>query len=462
MPTVRSLAFLLSVLLVARAGATTEPSPLALRLVAEGARLRLEVTNRSDQGLPVSLEVSGPARRGLGSWTDSVELGAGATIHQEVGPAPGGRGTWVRARAWIRGTSAYVETRLFAGPDGPQDLASWLAGRTGLLVGQEPIERPGEVGTVSGRLAFTDSKGQLRPLARAKVTVGGAAVESGPDGSFSLGGVTPGKVRVTVALECAHWSIHGAGEAASYRYVGPEFELPADAGAELGELQLPAGDPVSEAAWIHGIASQAADFLAAQGGDLGWWDHLPIEWPADGDYYGWGTLHITQAHQWDVVGHELGHAVYFAASSFAGGGGSHKIDECYTQGLALSEGWASFFSAAVQLDRADPDAKFEFMVPRRAPIRVEHVPADVCAGEKNEWRTASMLWDLYDTHEDGEDRLALDWNAAGWSLMRSGTRIKGPLAMLAALEATMDPDTKGLADRVARQNRVRLTEAPGR
>lgn len=46
-------------------------------------------------------------------------------------------------------------------------------------------------------------------------------------------------------------------------------------------------------------------------------------------------------------------------------------------------------------------------MPRRAPVRIENTPADVCAGNRNEWRVASVLWDVYDTHGDGADQLSL-------------------------------------------------------
>jgi hypothetical protein len=95
------------------------------------------------------------------------------------------------------------------------------------------------------------------------------------------------------------------------------------------------------------------------------------------------------------------------------GGGQHKIDECYSTEMALSEGWASFFSAWVSIDLKDPDAKFEYMVPRRAPIQIENIPSDVCRGETNEWRVSSFFWDLVDLHMDGEtaeESFARAWN----------------------------------------------------
>jgi hypothetical protein len=98
----------------------------------------------------------------------------------------------------------------------------------------------------------------------------------------------------------------------------------------------------------------------------------------------------------------MGHAIYDQALIGHFGGGSHKIDECYSSAMALSEGWASFFAGWTHVDLKDTDAKFEYLVPRRAPIRFENVPSDVCGKSTNEWRVTSFFWDLIDVNADGE------------------------------------------------------------
>ncbi|OUR93468.1 hypothetical protein A9Q84_18515 [Halobacteriovorax marinus] len=129
---------------------------------------------------------------------------------------------------------------------------------------------------------------------------------------------------------------------------------------------------------------------------------MGIIYPASGDYYN-GRVNVTQGYQWDVVGHEIGHSIYSESRIGRSQGGRHRIDECYTKTLAFSEGWASFFSAWVSVDLNDPDAKFRYMVQRRAPLEIEHVPADVCYGPTNEWRVYSFLWDLIDLNNDNEN-----------------------------------------------------------
>jgi hypothetical protein len=71
------------------------------------------------------------------------------------------------------------------------------------------------------------------------------------------------------------------------------------------------------------------------------------------------------------------------------------------------------------------------MVPRRAPIRFENIPGDVCKGENNEWRVTGFFWDLVDLHQDGEtmsESFARLWNA----LM--GTRVSSASEAMLKLE----------------------------
>ena len=158
-----------------------------------------------------------------------------------------------------------------------------------------------------------------------------------------------------------------------------------------------------QALGIWQVAYQAKTRLRDTVGLDFWTFPLSFHFPASGDYYSHnGNLHISRGDHWDVVAHEMGHAIYDLANIGAWGGGQHYIDRCYSFAMALSEGWASYFASFVMNDRSDPDAKFEFMVPRRAPIQIENVPEDVCREPTNEWRVTSFLWDLYDLNTDDE------------------------------------------------------------
>ena len=163
------------------------------------------------------------------------------------------------------------------------------------------------------------------------------------------------------------------------------------------------GTKEGEVISIYNIAKKAVVKLTESGIIDFWKRQITIKWPSNGDYYNWNTVNVTKGYQWDVVGHELGHAIYDQAKLGRMGGGSHKIDQCYTKALALSEGWASYFSAWLSVSLTDKDAKFEYLVPRRAPIRFENIPSDVCAGQTNEWRVTGFLWDIIDQSNDGEE-----------------------------------------------------------
>lgn len=148
---------------------------------------------------------------------------------------------------------------------------------------------------------------------------------------------------------------------------------------------------------------QRAIYTLAQVSDLKFWSRpIDFNFPSDGDYYTNDQVNLTAGHHWDIVSHEMGHAIYDQAVIGQFGGGAHKIDECYSNAMAISEGWASFFAAWVHVDLRDKDAKFEYLVPRRAPIRFENVPSDVCPKSTNEWRVTSFFWDLIDANQDGE------------------------------------------------------------
>ncbi len=185
--------------------------------------------------------------------------------------------------------------------------------------------------------------------------------------------------------------------------------------------------PAGELAGVWNTATTAEQKMT-NGGIINLWKrNITIIFPANGDYYSGDKVRVTKGYQWDVVGHEIGHAIYDQAKMGSFGGGSHRIDECYSEALALSEGWASYFSAWLKIDRSDADAKFEYMVPRRAPLRIENIPADVCQGPRNEWRVTGFLWDVLDLNDDEEQvdqTFAKIWQATAEKRSRNIEQMK--------------------------------------
>lgn len=271
----------------------------------------------------------------------------------------------------------------------------------------KPVQRVQRAGlSVSGRLVYTDRLGAVQPgaIATASLFQGERKIASAltdSDGRWQLDAPAPGKYSVRYSFDNPRWRIN------NYSWQGPEADV--QSATDLGETGLQPGTQNGQAAWIHDVYLKSLALFEREGVPLDWWKRqISTVWPGSGDFYTSYTVNLTGAEQWDVNGHEIGHAVYHQALNARSQGGSHKIDECYSPTLALSEGFATFFSGAVHLRKDDPDAHFDkFLVPRRAPIRIENVPEDVCKGQRNEWRVASAFWEAYDTHADGADQLSI-------------------------------------------------------
>jgi hypothetical protein len=307
-------------------------------------------------------------------------------------------------------------------------LAQGLVFRTQIIApmtGRSVLPSKGPNPSITGVLRYPDFSGKLIPAANVTVHIetkglmGSKAVASVvTDASGRWTADVPadmaGKaVNVSYELGNKYWTIN------KYRWAGAAIEALQPVN-DTGERTLMPDSENGQAALIHQIWNRALATFEKEGIPLDWWSkRIGTNWPASGDFYSMGTVNLTDAKQWDVNGHEIGHSMFFAAFNSAGGGGQHKIDECYGADLAWSEGFASFFSGVISVGRNDPDAKFEYMVPRRKPIRLENVPADVCEGHTNEWRVSAALWDVYDTHDDGTDHVAVDFKTIWGALVRT-------------------------------------------
>ncbi|PIQ27415.1 hypothetical protein COW36_22705 [bacterium (Candidatus Blackallbacteria) CG17_big_fil_post_rev_8_21_14_2_50_48_46] len=257
-----------------------------------------------------------------------------------------------------------------------------------------------------GQFKYYDLQAQLIPAANATVSLyqGSRAVAQAitdAEGHWSLIAPAPGAYQIRYSFANPRWSIE------RYSWEGPSLQV--QNALDTGVYALEKGTKNSEVGLIHEVYNRALRLFSREQMDLSWWKtRIKTIWPGSGDYYSYYTVNLTGAQQWDVNGHEIGHAIYDQALNANSTGGQHKIDECYNGTLAFSEGFATFFSGAVQLERNAQDAHFgSSLVPRRAPIRIENTPSDVCPGNRNEWRVASVIWDLYDTHEDQADHLNL-------------------------------------------------------
>lgn len=311
---------------------------------------------------------------------------------------------------------------------------------------------------VTGRAVILDENGAAVPARGARVALeDGPPTPVGADGRFSIptAGRT-GAAKLRLSLDNERWRFE-TNDGGHYEWQAA-VEL-GPGGADLGDVAPFNGTENAKLGVLHLNYLRAVDFLEREA-DAKWWDkQLLVRIPGQADYFEpWNfALELTNAEAWDVDLHELGHAVMNGAMRTAPAGGEHYIDRCYSPALAWSEGWATFFAAAVRLRRDDPDARMgEHMVPRRAPIRIENVPADVCQGAGSEWRVSAALWDLYDSHVDGGDSAALGFLKL-WQGIRSG-RTDG----IAAVWSLLEPRLGGAERENARASLVYNTVVPER
>lgn len=319
---------------------------------------------------------------------------------------------------------------------------------------------------VVGRLLADDLSGVRSPLAYATVEALGsgnkvvAATTTDAAGNFSLD-IDPKfqRIGLTLSYRLANqfWDIE------KYRWEGAPFT--AGSGVDLGEVGLVRGTANAEAAWIHEIGVRYLKTFQREGVSLAFWKaRIGITWPGSADYYSFGQVNMTQAKQWDVNGHEMGHAISDQGLNMRFGGGQHYIDRCYDETIAFSEGVASYLGLAVSVPSDAPNASFEFMVPRRAPLRYENVPDEkdpehpdapaVCRGPGNEWRAGAALWDLYDRNADGTDQVAIPFSTI-WSAMAKGNgkpAIRSVLDAYKFVSEKVDPAVRSGMTGAAAQN----------
>lgn len=313
---------------------------------------------------------------------------------------------------------------------------------------------------VSGIVNYPDDKGKLKEGRNLTLTVlsnGKQVAQANTDDkgfwSVNLDKSNAGKtLNISFQFSNKLWNI--TGKSKSYKWdLTPISNLSTD--IDTGIVSPVQGSESAKAAFIHDIFNRYLDTFSKEGVDISWWNRqLKTIWPGDGNYYSWGTLNLTNAEHWDVNGHEIGHAMTDLGTNSQMGGGQHKIDECYEKTIAWSEGFASFLSSVVSLSKNDEDAKFEFLVPRRAPIRIENVPDDVCKGQTNEWRVSAAMWDLYDTHEDGLDNSGIPFKTLWSALSRSNKSIGSMQDAANSLKEVTSSEFNTFIDNALKQNTI--------
>jgi hypothetical protein len=126
----------------------------------------------------------------------------------------------------------------------------------------------------------------------------------------------------------------------------------------------------------------------------------PYAWSCS--QWGDGKIWVIPAHADNfVVQHEIGHSIhswYWNGNLPPGSGGAHSLSQCYSNGLALTEGFADFLAYWTQFDRGQAAP-----VTTYANYNIESPDNSPCVGETNETWVSAAFWDMYDTRNDGTD-----------------------------------------------------------
>ncbi|MFC1522508.1 hypothetical protein ACFL6Y_08880 [Elusimicrobiota bacterium] len=277
-----------------------------------------------------------------------------------------------------------------------------------------------------------DDKGNMHPGRFAQVSLKdskGVAAQTRADSqghwTLELSPGLKGRYSIRFRLDNKFWKFEHNG---SYEWEGPSVTLPLEGPVDTGTYGIAPDAENAQAAQIHQAYIDTVSLFEGSGAGIGWWKKtVNVVWPGSGDYYSpWRyEINLTNGKAWDVNIHELGHFIMHVAVKSRSGGGQHYFDRCYDDALAWTEGFPTFLAAAVRLDKNGADPTFEYLVPRRAPVQIENIPGDVCIGPTNEWRVAAALWDLFDTHEDGNDRFNMEFNRLWGAIALKRSTIPG-------------------------------------
>jgi hypothetical protein len=190
----------------------------------------------------------------------------------------------------------------------------------------------------------------------------------------------------------------------------------------------------SDACSIFEAATWIAAYIAFDANGSAF-SQLEVEWPSgdDGSFYD-GKLNIEQDDRWDwdTVHHEFGHFVMDELDIEDNPGGKHNIGDCIvdkhdddkSEGnrLAWGEGWPTYFGTSGQLEMSMAalnvprvgDAQYDDLEDTSVSYGMDTQDSDG-RGEDNEVAVQRLLWDLYDSNNDGRDTISRSdnsiWNA---------------------------------------------------
>lgn len=192
-----------------------------------------------------------------------------------------------------------------------------------------------------------------------------------------------------------------------------------------------------------------------------------VDWgpTADGTYFTTANgQHITlrgdlseDTEEFDqhVVAHEFGHYIERNFSRSDSIGGSHTLGDRLDPRVAFGEGFGYAFGAIVLNDPQSLDSFVDNGVQRLSGFNVETNPvATACwCSESSVW---AILWDLYDSANEGNDSLSLGlqplWDVLIGTAHRNTPAVTSLFSFISALKAARPGDAAAVNAVVAAQN----------
>jgi len=329
--------------------------------------------------------------------------------------------------------------------------------------------------TVQGHVDWTDENGNTHPVFGAAVHIRDddlgpdediVAVPTDVNGNYSVSvdnddGIGAGDRDIYVEVHAANSLVDTTDGSDTYEMVGPTHdETPT--GTTITENFTAANSGGGEAFSVF----EAATWIAVYARDKNGGSPLPqveVVWP-NGDtksFYD-GDVNIEQPDRWDwdTVMHEFGHYIADELNTEDNPGGAHNLGDCIavtgshdkSEGvrLAWGEGWPTYNGTVAQqvLGLASLN------VPRVGDTTYQDVEDgsvvydlegedSVGIGEDNEVAVQRLLFDLFDSANDGRDTVSRSdqsiWSAldaadpttlsAGWNTLRSGVSNQTDLLM---------------------------------
>jgi hypothetical protein len=319
--------------------------------------------------------------------------------------------------------------------------------------------------TIQGNVQWTDENGTTHPVYRATVRIMDedllidevvATVETDTNGNYGVtvdndDGFLQGDrdIFVRVLAENPWVDTQTMGGSTYSMQSGVTSEVP-DGSVLVRNFTAgntstgPAFSVFQAGTWIGNYAQQVNGAAFPQ---------VDLVWPngATGSFYD-GKVQIEQPDRWDwdTIHHEYGHYAADQINIESNPGGPHNIGDCISdvQGskdlglrLAWGEGWPTFFGtsgqqvlnlASLNVPRVG-DVSYQDLEDGSLTYSLE-TQSGIGVGEDNEVAVQRLLWDLFDTANDGRDTVngsdGSIWNtldaadpttlSAGWTALRAG------------------------------------------